>query len=151
MGKKLKPVALALAMMVALGLVYQSSITKLTDAGHDWLRRQSAAFCQPGYCLRAEHVWPNEDGQTYYVYIFESKSTLRGLNPGVQILLENSEHEEVDRINLDSPHAMVHSTVLDSIHPSRLEIVFHAPELQPVLRTRLWEIRHGRLIRSEFT
>ncbi|PQO31538.1 hypothetical protein [Blastopirellula marina] len=151
MSKKLKPIALALAVIITFGVVYQSSLAKIAGAGQEWLRRQGSQFCQAGYRLKGEHVWHNEDGQTYFVYIFESTAAYRGIDPGIQILVENSEHEEVDRVDVFSPHEVLRSSVLESITPTRLEIVFHVHEPKPALLSRLWELRQGRLIRSKFT
>ncbi|PQO31919.1 hypothetical protein DTL21_16835 [Bremerella cremea] len=150
MGKKLRAMVLVLAVLVVLVVIYQSSIAKITGAGHEWLRRQSSQFCHSGYRLRGEHVWHNEDGQTYYVYIFESTVVHRGIDPGIQILLENSEHQEIDRIDVASPHPMIGSSLLDSIHPSRLEVVFHIREPKSKMQCQIWELKDGQLVESEF-
>lgn len=150
MSKRLKPIAIGLVAIFAFGVVYQSTLAKITGAGQEWLRRQSTQFCHTGYRLRDEHVWPNEDGQTYFVYIFESTASYRGIDPGIQILVENAQHEEVDRIEVFSPHKMMRSTLLEYISPTRIEVVFHVREPKPAIFCRLWELKQGRLVRSSF-
>ena len=150
MGKRVKPMVLVLAVIIVFGVTNQARLAKLASAGHEWWRRQSGQFCQHGYQLRMEKTWQHENGQTYFVYIFETTVAYRGIDPGSQILLEDSEHNEVERIHFATPHAVWQSTILSNLHPSRLEIVFQTREAKAKAVRYLWEFKQGQLVPSKF-
>ncbi|MEW4565944.1 hypothetical protein AB1K70_25735 [Bremerella sp. JC770] len=150
MAKRIKSVALVFAVLMAFGVVYESSLRKIADGGKEWFRRHTSGFCEPGYRLHSEHCWQCEDGQTYYVYVFETTSKHSGFSPGVQILLEDDQHESLHRLSINSQHKLLNTSVLQSITPNLLELVFRVDEPETDLYCNHWTIEGRRLVHAGF-
>lgn len=150
MAKSIKSIALICAVLIAFGVIYESSLRKIADGGKEWLRRHTNSFCEPGYCLHSEHCWHCDNGETYFVYIFEANSVHRGLSPGIQILLEDDHHEQLHRFNVNSNHKLLNTALLQSVNPNRLELVFRVDEPMPDLYCYYWKVEGARLIRADF-
>lgn len=150
MARSIKSIALVCAVLIAFGVIYESSLRKIADGGKEWLRRQANGFCEPGYRLHSEHCWHNENGETYFVYVFETTPMHRGFSPGVQILLEDVNHEPLHRCSINSKHRLMNTALLQSVTPNRLELVFRVVEPAPDLYCYYWKVEGGRLIRADF-
>lgn len=150
MAKNIKSIALVCAVLIAFGVIYESSLRKIADGGKEWLRRHTNSFCEPGYRLHSEHCWHCDNGEIYFVYVFETTSKHGGFNPGVQILLENSNHEELHRFKINSEHKLLNTALLQSVTPNRLELVFQVNEPSPDLYCYYWKVEGSRLVRADF-
>jgi len=150
MAKSIKSIALVCAVLIAFGVIYESSLRKIADGGKEWLRRHTSGFCEPGYRLHSEHCWHCENGETYFVYVFETTPMYRGLNPGVQVLLEDARHEQLHRFNVNSEHKLLNSALLQTVTPNRLELVFRVDEPTPDLYCYYWKVEGRRLVRADF-
>ncbi len=150
MAKNIKSIALVCAVLIAFGVIYESSLRKIADGGKEWLRRQTNSFCEPGYRLHSEHCWHCENGETYFVYIFETTQWHHGFNSGVQVLLEDANHEALHRFNINSKHKLLNTALLQSLTPNRLELVFRVNEPAPDLYCYYWKVEGNRLVRADF-
>ncbi|QDU77825.1 hypothetical protein Pan97_49040 [Bremerella volcania] len=150
MAKSIKSIALIFAVLIAFGVIYESSLRRITDGGIEWLRRHTNDFCEPGYRLHSEHCWHYENGETYFVYVFETTPVHQGFSPGVQILLEDDKHKELHRFNINSEHKLLNTALLQSVTPNRLELVFRVDEPSPDLYCYYWKVEGRRLVRADF-
>lgn len=151
MAKSIKSIALVCAVLIALGIIYESSLRKISSGGKEWLRRHTTDFCEPGYRLHSEHCWHCDNGETYFVYVFETTPMHRGFSPGVQLLLESANHEPLHRLNIKSSHKLMNTALLESLTPTRLELVFRVDEPAPDLFCYYWKVEGNRLLRADFT
>jgi len=150
MAKRFKSIALLCAVLLAFGVVYESSLRKIADGGKEWCRRHASGFCEPGYRLHSEHCWQGADGQTYFVYVFEATSKHSEFRPGVQILLEDDRHEPLHRLNINSQHRLLNTSLLQTVTPNRIELVFRVDEPDSDLYCYYWKIDGRRLMRADF-
>ncbi len=150
MANQIKSITLVLAVVIAFCFIYSSSLQKIADSGGEWMRRNSNRFCHQGYRLHSEHCLHAEGGQTYHLYVFETTDVLHGIEPGVQILLENDSHQELDRLNVNSEHVLFNTAILESVTPQRIELVFRVDGGRSDLYCYYWKVQGSRLVRADF-
>lgn len=150
MSQKVQTSTAVLILFLLSVVAYQSTLRQATDQAREWLRRRSEAFCHPGFRLVNELTWTDEDGSTFHAFVFVSTPLHRGLDPAVQILLEDANHEELDRVEFATHDQLTGSSVIQNYYPRYLELTFATPGVNSTCYCRYYRFIGHTITDSSF-